>query len=682
MGEFTVHNVRFYDFEPKSIQCMSYEDESNRLALSRADGSVEIWNCKHRPFMQQVIHGDEDSSVEALAWCNGRLFSAGLHGFLLEYDLASCTVRSRTAVTGGPTWCLALSPNKQKLAAGTEDGYVCLFNVNENRVLYDKSLAKQEGRILSIGWHLSGNYIVTGSVNCVRLWSLKDGRVTRCSMGQTRGREIIVWCVAILDDMTIVSGDSRGKTCFWNSTLGTMTQYVQTHKADVLSLVICPEQKSLYVAGVDPTIVQVKLVQTGSKSGRKECWMRSLPRSIHTHDVRAMALTTNGKLYSGGVDTVLALSYYPPKTVIKYRALPHPGSISIASDAESILLRYKDHLDLWRLGHYEGNKKKPSGSFLPISQDRVKLLELQCKEDEVTEWSAISSSGKWIAYIVHGNHRLFHFNLPKDGKGLSLQRIKTMNESIKQCRQVLWIAEGMLASVALDDTIQIISVTESEAEVDMELCLEEGHSVNKMKANSEGSILVVADNHEVITAFNLRKDTKSVLPKYSAPVTALGIHPVTSDVVVVYADMMVKEYSLQTQHYTPFCREFLSECPAELTKRNSVVHDVSFDVRHKNLVLLHDDSAIIVLNKAKSVSEPYVNNKPAKMKRRDSPARRMNGKIEKGKSTLCFTIARRPNQILHFSHVKNESVVSVELDDLQLLDKLPPTLKVKKYGGM
>lgn len=28
--------------------------------------------------------------------------------------------------------------------------------------------------------------------------------------------------------------------------------------------------------------------------------MRSLPRSIHTHDVRAMALTTNGKLYSGG----------------------------------------------------------------------------------------------------------------------------------------------------------------------------------------------------------------------------------------------------------------------------------------------------------------------------------------------------------------------------------------------
>lgn len=47
------------------------------------------------------------------------------------------------------------------------------------------------------------------------------------------------------------------------------------------------------------------------------------------------------------------------------------------------------------------------------------------------------------------------FSFTQDGKGLSLQRIKTMNESIKQCRQVLWIAEGKLASVALDGTIQV-----------------------------------------------------------------------------------------------------------------------------------------------------------------------------------------------------------------------------------
>lgn len=31
----------------------------------------------------------------------------------------------------------------------------------------------------------------------------------------------------------------------------------------------------------------------------------------------------NSLLLPVGVDTVLALSYYPPKTVIKYRALPH-----------------------------------------------------------------------------------------------------------------------------------------------------------------------------------------------------------------------------------------------------------------------------------------------------------------------------------------------------------------------
>lgn len=37
------------------------------------------------------------------------------------------------------------------------------------------------GRILHIAWHCSGDYIVTGSVNCVRLWSLKEGRVSASS---------------------------------------------------------------------------------------------------------------------------------------------------------------------------------------------------------------------------------------------------------------------------------------------------------------------------------------------------------------------------------------------------------------------------------------------------------------------------------------------------------------------
>ena len=52
-------------------------------------------------------------------------------------------------------------------------------------------------------------------------------------------------------------------------------------------------------------------------------WIKSVIRHIHTHDVRAMALTPENRLFSGGVDTALAQSYYPPKTAIKYPATPN-----------------------------------------------------------------------------------------------------------------------------------------------------------------------------------------------------------------------------------------------------------------------------------------------------------------------------------------------------------------------
>lgn len=683
MGEFTIHNIRFYDFEPKAIQCMAYEDETNRLALSRADGSIEIWNCISRPFMQLVLHGDTHTSIEALQWCKGRLFSAGLNGFLLEHDLATSGVKSCTAVTGGPTWCLALSADKKKLAAGTEEGYVCIFQVLEEGIIYENSLEKQEGRILNICWHCSGDYIVTGSMNCVRVWSLKEGRVTRCSLGQTSDdEEIIVWCVGILDDMTVISGDSRGDICFWNAKLGTITDVVQTHKADVLCLVVCPDQKSVYVAGIDPVIAQVRYVNAGSKK-QKGCWMKSVMRSVHTHDVRALALTKDEALFSGGVDTILTMTSYPPKTVIKFPPQLYPGSISVAGEAESILLRYKEHLELWQLGS-SSEDSSPSARYLPISQDRVKLLELHCRKDEVIDWCAMSPQAGWIAYIVKGNLRIFQFYPPKLGSHPSVRRVRGISKEIKDSRQVLWLGEARLASASTDGIIQIIALSEMEANLQTNLTVKPGCNVIQMNCNPEGSVLVAVDDSQNVIAFDLDQGTSATLPSYNCPVTAIGVHPSTKDIVVVYSDMMVKEYCLATQRYTPFCREFLSTNSLNSVKRNSVIYNVTFDSRNPNLILLHDDSSIIVLNKTKKITDQNFS-KAAKIQCNYSSSDKGGNSFYKSSGVNnigVFSFIKRSNQVIYFSYVKDKSAVSVELNPLQLLDKLPPALKRKKYGGV
>lgn len=45
------------------------------------------------------------------------------------------------------------------------------------------------------------------------------------------------------DDLTIVSGDSRGKTSFWNGKTGTLVDSYQTHKADVLAVAVAKDQQ-------------------------------------------------------------------------------------------------------------------------------------------------------------------------------------------------------------------------------------------------------------------------------------------------------------------------------------------------------------------------------------------------------------------------------------------------------
>ena len=67
------------------------------------------------------------------------------------------------AVTSGPGWCIGYNEQINRIAVGTEEGYICLIEVTDEGLIFDKVLDKQEGRILCLHWHQSGKYIATGS---------------------------------------------------------------------------------------------------------------------------------------------------------------------------------------------------------------------------------------------------------------------------------------------------------------------------------------------------------------------------------------------------------------------------------------------------------------------------------------------------------------------------------------
>lgn len=163
MGEFIVHRARFFEFQPKAIQSMSFDDNLKKLAVSRSDNTIEIW-CTRNEILESVsnldhqynwlfsnyislikiIYPTADRQVEVVLWCRSQLLSAGLDGFIVLYDLARLTARKLVPSVGGAIWCMTRNKSETKIAVGTEDGYIVLYEIQIDGILFEKTLNKQD----------------------------------------------------------------------------------------------------------------------------------------------------------------------------------------------------------------------------------------------------------------------------------------------------------------------------------------------------------------------------------------------------------------------------------------------------------------------------------------------------------------------------------------------------------
>ena len=67
------------------------------------------------------------------------------------------------------------------------------------------------------------------------------------------------------------------------------------HKADVLCLSRGNDESSVYAAGVDPKVVEFRLISSKSSP----TWVVGRLMQRHSHDIRAIA-NCGGKIFSGG----------------------------------------------------------------------------------------------------------------------------------------------------------------------------------------------------------------------------------------------------------------------------------------------------------------------------------------------------------------------------------------------
>lgn len=688
MSTCKIHNFKLYNLEPKAIICLTYEPKNTRLALCRNDNSIEIWNVNDAPFLERTIVGHPESSVETVLWVNKRLFSTGLIGMVIEYDLGSLTPKYEVAVTGGAAWCMDVNKSKTQIAVGTEDGYINTFNVTEDYLIYDKIFDKQEGRILCIKWDITEQMIFTGSIDTVRIWNAVSGHAVHrmTTSRKEANKETIVWCLAVTDDNVIVSGDSRGILSFWDSGVGTMIESHQSHSADILAIAISNDMDTIYCAGVDPTVCSYSKI-TVKFSGR---WIKGIERRLHEHDVRAL-VEANGKLYSAGVDGYLVQSSYPPKTMIKYPPFLQSPSVLISRKSRCVLLRYSNYIELWKLGSVSKKLQqyaKP-GMIHQLQEEPVNLLKLKTKANESIISCAVTSDSKIIAYSTDSAIKLFNFDVRNGDPVLS--RLEPGYLPLDKAHKMLFSPDDSRlvmvdSNKSENDEIKIIFMKNRMGTLNYEATIPAGEklvdNVSLICFSPDGKYLVCADYLSNIAIYPIGKDLASEkpqtwwLPRYKCPPTAMAVQKRTLNLVVVYSDHKIVEYNIAKKEYTRFSRNLEEQLPKQWLSRAIPVSHVTFDPRNENVIIMHDNVIICVLDKTKTL--PNAETKIPRLESGDSMDNSNHGAHTHPQGG--FHVVKKYKNLVHLDWLVGDEMVAVELNPVTLTEKLPPSLKQKRFG--
>ncbi|XP_041852001.1 U3 small nucleolar RNA-associated protein 4 homolog [Melanotaenia boesemani] len=686
MGAFEVHRVRFFDYMPSAIRAMAFNSSTERLAVARLDGAVEIFNFADNYFQEKVIPGQDGRAIEALCWVGRRLFSAGLNGEITEYDLENLRPRYSVEAYGGPIWTISINSQGTLLAAGCEDGTVKMFEVLKEGIQFQRNLDRQKGRIVSLSWHPSGAQIAAGMMDMIQIFDAEKGHATHRllverGMGTSRSQEVVVWSVAFLSDHTIISGDSAGKVQIWDGLTGTLVRTHLVTKWDVLALSASQDESSVIAGTSEGTVVQFQFISS-SVSQQDKQWVRTRTFKNHSHDVRAL-VHTNTAVVSGGMDTQLMVRPLLDKVEKNTHessqrriAFPHRSLVGCAKKAGLLLFQFSDHLEVWRLGESDGHGKP--GDSLPVKRKPEKLIQLKRKGEDHICCSALSPCGGWLVYSTVSSVRLYKLQLSSNN--VSINRVSKLPKELGSVYQLCFSSDSSrLFASSSQSLVVVVSLDQLHLECKYLHTLRHKSGstqpVHLLSPSEDGKWLATANTDHEVHVFNLQKlKLHCSVPVYSSCPTAIAIHPTSSHLVCVHADQQILEFSLKQKEYTEWSRKLQKQGLHPLwLQRDSVITHVSFHPTNPAQLLLHDAYMFCIIDQSLPLPE-------AKTRLLNQMMLRSLPPPERSRESHAFKICKYFQHIMCLRLLEDHSLVVVERPLLDILSQLPPPVRQKKFA--
>lgn len=157
-------------------------------------------------------------------------------------DLAHCSFTN----TFNRVKAIAISPNSELLALGTDDADIRLWRMDSGELF--GILRGHTSLIVSVAFSPDSRYLVSGSQleNQIFIWDVNSGQVVNTLQGHQGG----VMIVAFSPDGTLVASGGQDQTLrIWDSSSGELLGVQQAHEDWVESLAFHPNSEALFSSG-------------------------------------------------------------------------------------------------------------------------------------------------------------------------------------------------------------------------------------------------------------------------------------------------------------------------------------------------------------------------------------------------------------------------------------------------
>ncbi|KAJ0104184.1 hypothetical protein J7T55_000535 [Diaporthe amygdali] len=498
-----IHRCRFVPFPASPINALAFSHpllsakRQARLAIGRANGDVEIWNpLNGNWFHETTIHGGRERSVDALVWVTGedetlqdgnviagrsRLFSIGYTSTVTEWDLEKGKARKHASGQHGEIWCLAAQPappkephngvvpasQPQRLVAGTIDGSIVLYSIDDDDLQFQRTLvktAKKNIRMVSIAFQSRQVAVVGCSDSSIRVFDLRRGELLRkMTLGKDLiggSKDIIVWSIKCLKNGDIVSGDSTGQICIWDGKTYTQAQRIQGHKSDVLSLATGVDGLTIVSGGMDRRTALYRPMKSDPSR-----WQRVFYRKYHDHDVKTMASFEGlgmSVIVTAGPDATPVVTPLRQAGVENHRTLSHlPQSIPLQSAPRARLIVgwWDREVHIWKLRRPMKDLLDSDDVEQSIETNRKLLGRILIKGESNITSCSISRDGSMLVVSTITAIKAFHLTTSDELKEeLKIRKIEvpssiessgaTLVQISPDGRWLGWIQEGSQVRIA------------------------------------------------------------------------------------------------------------------------------------------------------------------------------------------------------------------------------------------